>query len=243
MNELQQGYIIYGWMGDKDMLNLKGYKKEVYALIYSFSRDGVNKYYGSLNYLMNVIGVSKPTIISSIDYLIDKGFIIKETSNNSTETNKYFANMEVVKNLYQGGKKSLPEVVKNFNEGGKKSLPNKYNNKNNNNNTNQELLFGKPKNTKRLFENSYYNDYENVKNYLLAKGYKDKFRGADLKYYIEKVKTWSDTSNKKTTDRGWIAYIRQFMDSDINKGSFVTLKSKVKDDLTSKLKNKQHVNY
>ncbi len=76
--------------------------------------------------------------------------------------------------------------------------------------------------SKTIFENSKYNDFEEVKNYFLNKPeYVKKYFGADLKYYIDSVLTWSDKDGKKTTDRGWIAYIRQFMNSDIEKNKLV----------------------
>ena len=124
----ETSFIIHDWFINK--LKLKSNELVLFALIFSFSKDGNSKYYGSLNYLMKVSGCTKPTVISSLNSLIEKGFIKKELSNNPNETNKYYVDLEVVKKLYQGSKEILPQVVKKFNSGSKEILPN--NNINNN---------------------------------------------------------------------------------------------------------------
>ena len=90
-------FIIHDWFINK--LNLTGHELILYALIYSFSKDGNSKYYGSITYLKNITGVkSRTTVINSLKNLIDKGYIKKEIGN-STETNKYYADLEVVQKL------------------------------------------------------------------------------------------------------------------------------------------------
>jgi hypothetical protein len=75
-----------------------------------------------------------------------------------------------------------------------------------------------------LFSNSKFNDYETTKHYLAKEQkYIEKYRGVDLRHYIEEVDKWSDKSGKKTTDRGWIAYIRSFMDKAIEDNKLVKL--------------------
>jgi len=75
-----------------------------------------------------------------------------------------------------------------------------------------------------LFSNSKFNDYDTTRNYLAKQQkYIEKYRGVDLRHYIDEVDKWSDRSGKKTTDRGWIAYIREFMDKAIENNSLVKL--------------------
>jgi hypothetical protein len=51
--------------------------------------------------------------------------------------------------------------------------------------------------------------------------YVKKYKGANLAEYIDAVCKWSDKSGKKTTDRGWVAYIRDFMDRDLKNNSLI----------------------
>lgn len=46
----------------------------------------------------------------------------------------------------------------------------------------------------------------------------EKFAAVDLVYYYEAVRDWSDSANKKRTDAGWLATIRNFMRGDAEKG-------------------------
>jgi len=111
-------FIIHDWFINK--LNLTGHELILYALIYSFSKDGNSKYYGSITYLKNITGVkSRTTVINSLKNLIDKGYIKKEIGN-STETNKYYADLEVVQKLYYGSTKIVQGVVQNLNKGSTK---------------------------------------------------------------------------------------------------------------------------
>ena len=107
---MSTSFIIHDWFINK--LNLKSNELIIFALIFSFSRDGNSKYYGSLNYLMNISGCTKPTVIKVLNSLIEKGFIRKDLHEKQQETNKYFVDLEVVKKFNYGSKKTLPQVVK-----------------------------------------------------------------------------------------------------------------------------------
>ena len=115
-------YQISGWMLNR--LGLKGSELQVFAIIYGFSQDGESEFSGSLSYLGDWVGASKPTIIKALKDLVEKQYIIKITEQiNQVTFNRYKANLEVIENL-RGSKESL--------QGSKDSLlnNNQYNNTN-----------------------------------------------------------------------------------------------------------------
>ena len=88
-------------------LNLKGVALEIFAIIYGFSQDGESKFTGSINYLCEWTGVSRPTVINTLKGLVDEDLIIKETETiNGVTFNRYKANISYIVNL-TGGKESL----------------------------------------------------------------------------------------------------------------------------------------
>ena len=44
------------------------------------------------------------------------------------------------------------------------------------------------------------------------------YQDIDIVYYYHAVADWSDSSNTKRTDRGWLATIRNFIRSDMERG-------------------------
>ena len=118
-------------------LKLKGIMLEVYAIIYGFSQDGESEFPGSLQYLCDFTGPSRPTVIKALKDLVEKGYLIKhENEINGVKFNRYKANLQVVKNLYGGSQNNTGEVVKNFNGGSQEPLPNNILNNNSFNNIN-----------------------------------------------------------------------------------------------------------
>lgn len=69
--------IIQGWMLSD--LNLKGLDLLVYAIIYSFSKDG-SEFSGSLSYLTEWTNSSNFGVRKSLQNLIDRGLIVKEVT-------------------------------------------------------------------------------------------------------------------------------------------------------------------
>lgn len=123
-------YQIQGWMINR--LGLKGAPLSIYAIIYGFSQDGENEYTGSVQYLCDFLGgVSKPTVINALKSLVESKYLFRrEEFINGVQFNRYKANLSLIKNLYYGGKDSIPEEVKEFESGGKETLPNnEFNNK------------------------------------------------------------------------------------------------------------------
>lgn len=116
-------------------LGLKGNELLIYAIIFGFLQTTGQAFHGSLTYLESWTNSTRPTVISSLKSLVEKGLVEKEEQtingvkycsyhvvDNSTDDEE--APQEVVKKFKGGSKKTLQGVVKNFNEGSKKTLPN-----------------------------------------------------------------------------------------------------------------------
>lgn len=133
--------LIPGWAVNH--LRLKGNDLMVYSIIFGFSQDGESEFTGSIQYLCDCLGVSKPTIINSLKSLVSKEYLIKRSESvNGVVFNRYKISLRVVKNLYGGSKESLLR-------GSKESLLNNTNNTNTINNkqsdTSRRSLFSKEK--------------------------------------------------------------------------------------------------
>ena len=115
-------YVIHGWM--LNQLDLKGVQLQIYAIIYGFSQCEDVEFSGSLSYLCEFTGTSKPTVIKALNDLQEKGLISKrEEKINGVQFNRYSI-LPLVKKFNGGSKETLPEVVKNLNGGSKETLPN-----------------------------------------------------------------------------------------------------------------------
>lgn len=110
-------------------LNLSGNELLAYAIIYGFSQDEEGKFEGSMRYLSTAMNCSIPTARKAVKSLVNSGLITKEDVYiNNVKFCEYKVALQVVKNLYRGGKESLQG-------GGKESF---YNNTNLNNNRDRE---------------------------------------------------------------------------------------------------------
>lgn len=121
-------YVIHGWM--LNQLNLKGVQLQIYAIVYGFSQCEDVEFTGSLSYLCEFTGTSKPTVIKALNDLQEKGLISKrEEKINGVQFNRYSITLPLVKNFNRGSKETLMGLSKNFNGGSKETLPNNiYNN-------------------------------------------------------------------------------------------------------------------
>lgn len=121
-------YVIHGWM--LNQLNLKGVQLQIYAIVYGFSQCEDVEFTGSLSYLCEFTGTSKPTVIKALNDLQEKGLIFKrEEKINGVQFNRYSITLPLVKNFNGGSKETLMGLSKNFNGGSKETLPNNiYNN-------------------------------------------------------------------------------------------------------------------
>lgn len=118
--------VIQGWMCNE--LNLKGNDLLVFALIYGFSQDEISEFHGGRKYIAETFNISLPTVDKALQNLLSMDLIDKVSSGDHINPDTYFVRNEVVKELYGGGKDSLPG-------GSKDSLHDIYNNKIKNNNT------------------------------------------------------------------------------------------------------------
>ena len=99
-------YLISGWMLNR--LGLKGVALQVFAIIYGYSQDGESAFSGSLQYLSDFTGTSKPTVIKALKDLVDAGYLIKmETQMNGIKFCSYKVALPVVKKLNGGSKETL----------------------------------------------------------------------------------------------------------------------------------------
>lgn len=116
-------YLTFGWMLNR--LKLKGSELTAFAIIYSFTQDGVNWFTGGLKYIADFGNMTKQTAITALKKLVEKNYIIKkQTIENNVTYNAYQVNLEVVKKFEWGSQKSLTGWSKNLNEGSQKFLPN-----------------------------------------------------------------------------------------------------------------------
>ena len=125
-------FCVFGWMRE---MGLKGLPLQIYAIIYGFCQAKGNAFYGSLSYLEEFTGYSRPSVIAAIKQLIDEGFIDKEQEeyNQFIVRNKYICKKFPQDENFNQQLKDLTGVVKNLHEGSKETLPNNiYNNINNN---------------------------------------------------------------------------------------------------------------
>lgn len=113
--------VIQGWMCNE--LGLKGNELLVFALVYGFSRDGASKFSGGRQYIANTFNISLPTVDKALQNLVNRGYLVRFVSNDYINPDTYYVDVEVVKNLYVGGKETLLG-------GGKETLLNKHTDKN-----------------------------------------------------------------------------------------------------------------
>ena len=116
-------YCVFGWMRE---MGLKGLPLQIYAIIYGFCQAKGNAFYGSLSYLEEFTGYSRPSVIAAIKQLIDEGFIDKEQEeyNQFIVRNKYICKKFPQDEKFNQQLKDLTGVVKNLHGGSKETLPN-----------------------------------------------------------------------------------------------------------------------
>lgn len=115
---------VSGWMVNR--LNLKGINLELFAIIYGFTQDGETEFTGSIQYLCDFTGTSRPTVINALKSLTKAGLLCKRVETiNGVTFNRYKANLQVVNGFYRGDKETLPTPNKDvLPPPGKETLPN-----------------------------------------------------------------------------------------------------------------------
>ena len=72
-------FAVQGWMVTE--LKLKGNALMLYAIIYGFSQTTNTAFTGSVDYLCEWLGgVSRPTVINTLDNLVKQGLLTKSTT-------------------------------------------------------------------------------------------------------------------------------------------------------------------
>ena len=97
-------------------LDLKGNELLIFSLIYGFGQDGVSRFRGSLDYICEWTGATKPSVVSALSKLMEKGFINKFdiSVNGACKRTEYTINLS--------GLKNFTRELKNFNRTGKETL-------------------------------------------------------------------------------------------------------------------------
>lgn len=70
----------YAITRDMTQLGLKGSRLTVYALVYKFSSDGQSSFFGSLSYVSEWCGISRPQAAQILRDLTDEGYITRDDS-------------------------------------------------------------------------------------------------------------------------------------------------------------------
>lgn len=79
-------FAVQGWMVTE--LKLKGNALMLYAIIYGFSQTTNTAFTGSVDYLCEWLGgVSRPTVINTLDNLVKQGLLTKSSTTNLNAQN------------------------------------------------------------------------------------------------------------------------------------------------------------
>ncbi len=108
-------YQIQGWMLNR--LNLKGIDLQIFAIIYGFSQDDETEFTGSIGYLSEFTGTSRPTVIKSLKKLCENQYIMKKENKINGVCFNTYKTLQGVKNFNWGSKETLLG-------GSKETLPN-----------------------------------------------------------------------------------------------------------------------
>lgn len=115
--------VIQGWMINE--LELKGTKLMVYALIYSYSRDGEGKFYGTIRHLEDATGNSRRSVMDALNSLVDEDLLIKESETiNGVTFNRYKANLKAIDFIFTPRAEIAQGGVQNLPKGGAEIAPN-----------------------------------------------------------------------------------------------------------------------
>jgi len=104
------------WMTGE--LGLTGNRLLVYALVHGFSREGLGEFYGSAQFIADLLGITKRQTLTILNDLTKDGLLVKvEAIRDGVRYCIYRTRPGVVKKFHQGGEKISPG-------GGEKISPN-----------------------------------------------------------------------------------------------------------------------
>ena len=79
---------IPGWAVNK--LGLKGNELLIYCIVYSYSRDGIQRYEAPAEYLASCVGASSSTVKDVLKRLTDRGLLVKATEKYKGSVNRAY---------------------------------------------------------------------------------------------------------------------------------------------------------
>lgn len=90
-------------------LDLKGNELLVFGLLYGFCQDGISKFRGSLDYICEWVGATKPSVIKALSLLQEKNIVEKYdvVINGACKRTEYGINFSGLKNFTRTGKETL----------------------------------------------------------------------------------------------------------------------------------------
>ena len=104
------------WMTGE--LGLTGNRLIVYALVHGFSREGLGEFYGSAQYVADLLGLRKATVLDILNALTQEGLLVKiESIRDGVRYCVYRTRAGVVRKPYRGGTETAPG-------GGTETVPN-----------------------------------------------------------------------------------------------------------------------
>ena len=184
-------FVVKGFMVND--LNLKGVELMVYAIIYGFSQDGHSRFTGSRQYLADFTGTSKSTIDRALESLIEKNYIIKETSNrNNIVFNEYFQNEDTLFKMSRGVVKMTTNNIDIYK---KENKLYKYNLKESKNFTPPTLDEIKEycKQRNNNVDPNYFYDFFSVSNWIDS-------NGKQVKNWKQKIITWERNNQQRNNN-------------------------------------------
>lgn len=107
-------YVVQGWMINK--LNLSGFEKDIYAVIYGMCQAYDESIIVSLEYLASAANCTKITAIRSIKKLLERELIFKENViiKNRTQ-NRYYLNKKILEELCYQSQNVTGDKMSNYN--------------------------------------------------------------------------------------------------------------------------------
>ena len=190
-------------------LKLSGNELIVYAVIYGFSQDGNSWFSGSRAYLAHWCQVSKMTVSTNLNKLVQKGLIEKRSR---VENGVTFADYRAVQSAIPVVK-NFDGVVKKFDGGSKESLPGgskeSLHHTIDTDITREKIEIDKPKKHKYgEFGHVLLTDEEYEKLNERTKGNRD--------YYIAQVDSYVDRTGKPY--KRYYSAVANFYDRDLRSG-------------------------
>ena len=103
MENKQNTYIVVEprWMTGE--LGLTGNRLIVYALVHGFSRERLGEFYGSAQYIADLLDLRKATVLDILNGMTAEGLLLKRKElRDGVEVCSYRTNPEVVRKPYRG---------------------------------------------------------------------------------------------------------------------------------------------